>query len=90
MSTLQDLNQVLSRKQDILENAAGVEKIKKSGKLTARERVALLLDDSPKTCAFLEILERFRHGRRPSGVRGRAGFCRDGRRCRQQAGEEGR
>ena len=45
MSTLQDLNQVLSRKQDILENAAGVEKIKKSGKLTARERVNLLLDD---------------------------------------------
>ena len=45
MSTLQDLNQVLSRKQDILENAAGVEKIKKSGKLTARERVELLLDD---------------------------------------------
>ena len=45
MSTLQDLNQVLSRKQDILsENAAGVEKQKKSGKLTARERVALLLD----------------------------------------------
>ena len=45
MSTLQDLNQVLSRKQEILdENAAGVEKQKKSGKLTARERVALLLD----------------------------------------------
>ena len=45
MSTLQDLNQVLSRKQDILsENAAGVEKQKKSGKLTARERVAMLLD----------------------------------------------
>ena len=41
MSTLQDLNQVLSRKQDILENAAGVEKIKKSGKLTARELEAL-------------------------------------------------
>ena len=45
MSTLQDLKQVLSRKQDILENAAGVEKIKKSGKLTARERVDLLLDE---------------------------------------------
>ena len=45
MSTLQDLNQVLSRKQDILENAAGAEKIKKSGKLTARERVCLLLDE---------------------------------------------
>jgi len=45
MSTLQDLNQVLSRKQEILdENAAGVEKQKKSGKMTARERVALLLD----------------------------------------------
>lgn len=45
MSTLQDLNQVLSRKQDILSgNAAGVEKQKKSGKLTARERVTLLLD----------------------------------------------
>lgn len=45
MSTLQDLNQVLSRKQDILSgNAAGVEKQKKSGKLSARERVALLLD----------------------------------------------
>ncbi len=45
MSTLQDLKQVLSRKQDILENAAGVEKIKKSGKLTARERIDLLLDE---------------------------------------------
>ena len=45
MSTLQDLNQVLSRKQDILENAAGAEKIKKSGKLTARERVGMLLDE---------------------------------------------
>ena len=44
MSTLQDLNQVLSRKQDILENAAGVEKQKQSGKQTARERVAMLLD----------------------------------------------
>ena len=45
MSTLQDLNQVLSRKQDILSgNAAGVEKQKKSGKLTARERIAALLD----------------------------------------------
>ena len=45
MSTLQDLNQVLSRKQDILSgNAAGVEKQKKSGKLTARERIELLLD----------------------------------------------
>lgn len=45
MSTLQDLNQVLSRKQDILSgSAAGVEKQKKGGKLTARERVALLLD----------------------------------------------
>ena len=50
MSTLQDLNQVLSRKQDILENAAGVEKQKKSGKLTARERVELLLDEG----SFLE------------------------------------
>lgn len=46
MSTLQDLNQVLSRKQEILDgNAAGVEKQKKSGKLTARERVAMLLDE---------------------------------------------
>ena len=44
MSTLQDLNQVLSRKQAILENAAGAEKQKKSGKQTARERVAMLLD----------------------------------------------
>ena len=45
MSTIQDLNQVLSRKQDILSgNAAGVEKQKKSGKLTARERIELLLD----------------------------------------------
>ena len=50
MSTLQDLNQVLSRKQEILENAAGVEKQKKSGKLTARERVDLLLDEG----SFLE------------------------------------
>ena len=45
MSTLQDLNQVLSRKQDILNgNVAGAEKQKQSGKLSARERVALLLD----------------------------------------------
>lgn len=45
MSTLQDLSKVLSRKQDILDgNAAGVEKQKKSGKQTARERVAMLLD----------------------------------------------
>ena len=43
MSTLQDLNQMLSRKQAILESA-GVEKQKQSGKLTARERVSLLLD----------------------------------------------
>ena len=43
MSTLPDLNQVLSRKQAILESA-GVEKQKQSGKLTARERVSLLLD----------------------------------------------
>ena len=43
MSTLQDLNQVLSRKQAILESA-GVEKQKQSGKLSARERVSLLLD----------------------------------------------
>ena len=52
MSTLQDLNQVLSRKQAILENAAGVEKIKKSGKLTARERVELLLDEGLPSCAL--------------------------------------
>ena len=45
MSTLQDLNKVLSRKQAILdENAAGVEQQKKSGKQTARERIAMLLD----------------------------------------------
>ena len=45
MSTMQDLNQVLSRKQAILDgDAASVEKQKKSGKLTARERVAALLD----------------------------------------------
>ena len=45
MSTLQDLNSVLSRKQDILGgNVAGAEQQKKSGKLTARERVAMLLD----------------------------------------------
>ncbi len=51
MSTLQDLKQVLSRKQEILdENSAGVEKQKKSGKKTARERVCLLLDDG----SFLE------------------------------------
>lgn len=43
MGTLQDLNQVLSRKQDILNrNVAGAQK--QSGKLSARERVALLLD----------------------------------------------
>ena len=45
MSTLQDLNQVLSRKQAILENAAGAEKLKKSGKLAARARVEMLLDE---------------------------------------------
>lgn len=45
MSTLQDLNSVLSRKQAILGgNAAGAEQQKKDGKLTARERVAMLLD----------------------------------------------
>lgn len=45
MSTLQDLNKVLSRKPAILdENAAGVEQQKKSGKQTARERIAMLLD----------------------------------------------
>lgn len=45
MSTLQDLNQVLSRKQAILEkSAAGAEQLKQGGKLSARERVALLLD----------------------------------------------
>lgn len=45
MSTLQDLKQVLSRKQGILDgNASGVEKQKKSGKQTARDRVAMLLD----------------------------------------------
>ena len=45
MSTLQDLSKVLSRKQAILEeSAAGVEQQKKSGKQTARERIALLLD----------------------------------------------
>ena len=43
MSTLQDLNQVLSRKQAILESAGG-EKHNQGGKLTARERVSLLLD----------------------------------------------
>ena len=43
MSTLQDLNQVLSRKQAILESA-GSEKQKQGGKLSARERVSLLLD----------------------------------------------
>lgn len=46
MSTLQDLNSVLSRKQAILDgNAAGVEKQKKSGKNTARERIDMLLDN---------------------------------------------
>ena len=45
MSTLQDLSKVLSRKQAILdESAAGVEQQKKSGKQTARERIAMLLD----------------------------------------------
>ena len=43
ISTLQDLNQVLSRKQAILESA-GSEKQKQGGKLSARERVSLLLD----------------------------------------------
>ncbi len=51
MGTLQDLNSVLSRKQDILNgNAAGAEKQKKSGKLSARERIAILLD----TGSFVE------------------------------------
>ena len=45
MSSLQDLTQVLSRKQEILDgNQAGVEKQKKSGKQTARERIAQLVD----------------------------------------------
>ncbi len=55
MSTLQDLNKALSRKQAILdENAAGVEQQKKSGKQTARERIAMLLDggsSSSRACS---------------------------------------
>lgn len=51
MSSLQDLKQVLSRKQEILdENSDGAQKQKKSGKMTARERVNQLLDDG----SFLE------------------------------------
>ena len=42
---IRDSSKVLSRKQAILdENTAGVEKQKKSGKQTARERIAMLLD----------------------------------------------
>lgn len=45
MGTIQDLQQVLARKEAILQgDVSSVEKQKKSGKLTARERVAKLLD----------------------------------------------
>lgn len=45
MGTIQDLQQVLARRTAILEgDASSVEKQKKSGKLTARERLAKLLD----------------------------------------------
>ena len=88
MSTLQDLNKVLSRKQAILdENAAGVEQQKKSGKQTARERIAMLLDGG----SFVEqsMLAQDAGGR-PPGVCLCAGFCRDGRRDGREAGEEDR
>lgn len=94
MSTLQDLSKVLSRKQAILdENTAGVEKQKKSGKQTARERIAMLLDGG----SFVEqsmLANRYRrrswlrHGGRPSGVCLCAGFRRDGRRNGRKAGKE--
>lgn len=46
MSTLQDLEQVLSRKQDILNKSqAGDGKSKQGGKLSARDRVTRLLDE---------------------------------------------
>ena len=64
MSTLQDLNQVLSRKQDILENAAGVEKQKKSGKLTARERVEKLADAG----SFVELFALVSQNEEGAGV----------------------
>ena len=95
MSTLQDLNKVLSRKQAILdENAAGVEQQKKSGKQTARERIAMLLDGG----SFVEqsMLAQDAGVVAGSGtVDGRpvclcAGFCRDGRRDGREAGEEDR
>ena len=45
MSTIQDLQQVQARKQEIQGgDASRVEKQKKSGKMTARERVSQLLD----------------------------------------------
>lgn len=96
MSTLQDLNKVLSRKQAILdENAAGVEQQKKSGKQTARERIAMLLDGGSFVEQSMLAQDARRRGRkrhcgRPPGVCLCAGFCRDGRRDGREAGEEDR
>ena len=46
MSTLQNLEQVLSRKQEVKNgDPAGVGKQKKAGKLAARDRIAMLLDE---------------------------------------------
>lgn len=94
MSTLQDLSKVLSRKQAILdENTAGVEKQKKSGKQTARERIAMLLDGG----SFVEqsMLANDTGVVAGSGtVDGRPvyvfaqGFRRNGRRNGRKAGKE--
>lgn len=65
MSTIQDLQQVQARRQEILDgDAARVEKQKKSGKLTARERVAKLLDDK----SFVELDVLVSHDGKAEGV----------------------
>lgn len=65
MSTIQDLQQVQARKQEILSgDAARVEKQKKSGKMTARERVSALLDSQ----SFVELDVLVSHDGKAEGV----------------------
>ena len=96
MSTLQDLNKVLSRKQAILdENAAGVEQQKKERQADCARAHAMLLDGG----SFVEqsmlaqdagVVAGSGTVGRPPGVCLCAGFCRDGRRDGREAGEEDR
>lgn len=65
MSTIQDLQQVQARKQEIQGgDASRVEKQKKSGKMTARERVSQLLDSQ----SFVELDVLVAHGGKAEGV----------------------